>query len=118
MTLAPHSLPAASFSTWWNIRSQDGRPVRLPDCDFGPQLNFVGAFTGNSCLGMKWSVEGLGPRLKPKNLLDAMRSTRAKRLGLKAGPPPAPPAPPPAPLPPPPAPPAPPQALYRVRPKH
>lgn len=103
---------AAANNTWWNIYSSRGTDLNLPDCDFGPLLNFVGSYAppensvtpGNCirnsgvdagkllpayCPAMLWYVEQHssgkqnGPALfDPVDLFGAMLRTRADRLGL------------------------------------
>jgi hypothetical protein len=42
-------------NTYWNLKRDSGGPLLLPDCDFGPLLNFVGAFGGNGVsAGLGW----------------------------------------------------------------
>ena len=51
-------MPTAGYSTFVNIRSFEGRPILLPGCKYGPNLNFFGSFRRGkgmrSCKG--WSV--------------------------------------------------------------
>lgn len=35
---------SAANSTWWNVRPASGVAVAIPDCSFGPLLNFFGAW--------------------------------------------------------------------------
>ena len=35
--------PAGSNNTWWNIRASSGAALKLPACDFGALVNFVGS---------------------------------------------------------------------------
>lgn len=44
--LFPAPAHAAANNTWWNIYSSSGSPLALPECAFGPQLNFVGSLVG------------------------------------------------------------------------
>ncbi|PSC76403.1 Zinc finger CCCH domain-containing 64 [Micractinium conductrix] len=46
---------AASNNTYWNIHVASGAALRLPECDFGPLLTFVGR------LGPPLNDPGLGP---------------------------------------------------------
>ncbi|EFN56045.1 hypothetical protein CHLNCDRAFT_145493 [Chlorella variabilis] len=51
------------------------RPLGLPDCDFGPYLNFYGSFTGNQCAAMGWLVAPLNASM-PSNLWLAQTAAR------------------------------------------
>ena len=43
------------------VQEDDQASVGLPPCDFGPQLNFIGSFDGDSiCADMQWLVQPLG----------------------------------------------------------
>ena len=44
-------MPSAGYSTFWNIRKSDYKPVDMPGCDYGPKLNFVGNFNARKCKG-------------------------------------------------------------------
>ncbi len=43
---------------------QQPSSLQLPDCNFGPLLNFVGGFVGQRCNASGWLVAGL-PEGKP-----------------------------------------------------
>ncbi|PSC69036.1 band 7 [Micractinium conductrix] len=58
---------AGRTSTFWNLRSASGRPLRLPACDWGALLNFVGSWTGDGCPSEQWLVKALPPG-GPQNL--------------------------------------------------
>ena len=49
----PPPPPPGRTSTFWNLRSASGRPLRLPACDWGALLNFVGSWTGDG-VGEGW----------------------------------------------------------------
>jgi len=74
---------AGAYNTYWNIRATG--PVRLPQADFGPLLNFIGLKTNatnaravNSTY--QWFVEQIEPgSLCPGDLHEAMRSRRLAR---------------------------------------
>lgn len=64
---APHACPPTpplqANNTFWNLRASKSptRRLQLPDCDFGPQLTFVGQWEPPKGLPMlKW--EGAAPR--------------------------------------------------------
>lgn len=44
-----HTSPWAAgiLNTYWNLRAPGGKPVALPDCDWGAKLNFRGNFAGD-----------------------------------------------------------------------
>ncbi|KAL4433787.1 hypothetical protein ABPG75_000228 [Micractinium tetrahymenae] len=103
---------AAANNTWWNIYSSAGTDLYLPDCDFGPLLNFVGQYGPPQdcvklgrcikeggvdtsrllppyCADMLWRVEQNQnmagqrvPLFAPKDLFGAMVATRNQRLRL------------------------------------
>jgi hypothetical protein len=67
-------------------RLQDGEPatVALPPCGFGPQLNFIGSFDGDSlCGSMQWLVQPLGEDA-PADLHRGQVSERVARSALSA----------------------------------
>ncbi|KAL4435853.1 hypothetical protein ABPG77_000615 [Micractinium sp. CCAP 211/92] len=102
---------AGANNTWWNLRARSDRQLRLPPCNFGPLLNFIGppwrapvatAVTAGSAAGASdnktlpdgstpsspacasWMVEatGSGVALQPPDLHLAMRSRRLLHRGL------------------------------------
>ena len=40
---SPSLPPAAANNTWWNIRASSGAALKLPACNFGALVNFVGS---------------------------------------------------------------------------
>ena len=56
--------PTAGYSTFWNIRTSDGKPIIVPGCRYGPNLNFVGNFkSARNCTGrMVQSTSTVRPR--------------------------------------------------------
>ena len=102
---APPAPPAAANNTWWNIYSSEGTQLNLPDCSYGPLLNFVGGPYGPPDCGqgtcdlpakptlfpgfcenrVQWWVEQRqrGKRLQPPDLFAAMVDTRRDRLGRR-----------------------------------
>lgn len=38
-------------NVYWGLHTKSGRPMGLPDCGFGPMLNFVGPFVGAEVRG-------------------------------------------------------------------
>jgi len=102
------SPPAAANNTWWNIYSSRGATLYLPDCDFGPILNYVGRYgppeicerpgkcrndgdeggvagasLASYCPNMAWYVEQAERELQlfaPRDLHAAMVKTRWDRL--------------------------------------
>lgn len=99
---------AARWNTFWNLgapprgeggekdeeeqeeeegRREDGatkaQRLRLPKCDWGPLLNFAGAYRGDKCLVSDWLVEGL-ERGAPADLHAAQVAERAARQAAAA----------------------------------
>eukprot|EP00887_Chlorella_sp_A99_P000300 scaffold13.g300.t1 len=58
--LSTRGAHAGAYQTFWNLQRANGGAVPLPDCSFGPQLNFVGPYFGKACAGKQWRVEALG----------------------------------------------------------
>ena len=101
----PPALPAAANNTWWNIYSSEGTQLNLPECAYGPLLNFVGGpygppdckrdqcdlparhelFPGFCRDRLLWWVEQRerGKTLLPSDLFQAMVDTRRQRLGRR-----------------------------------
>lgn len=44
-------MPSAAYTTFWNISKEGYEPIKVPDCDYGPKLNFFGNFKGRECKG-------------------------------------------------------------------
>lgn len=72
---------AAANSTWWGIYSSNpaAPPLTLPDCTFGPLLNWVGSFDPSvrpgTCAALRWMVQQAGAnRLLPADLFSAQRA--------------------------------------------
>eukprot|EP00887_Chlorella_sp_A99_P006605 scaffold3.g6605.t1 len=79
-------LCAGAYQTFWNLTKVDGSPVQLPDCSFGPLLNFVGSYQGNRCGSMKWVVQSLQTAM-PADLYRSMlfrRKYNERQAALKA----------------------------------
>lgn len=71
------------LNTYWNLRSLSGQPVPLPDdCGFGPKLNFIGNYAGNTCPAMSWVVRPLKPT-DPPNLFRAQWLERNRRAAAQ-----------------------------------
>lgn len=66
------------LNTYWNLRAPGGKPVALPDCDWGAKLNFRGNFAGDRCPGKDWQVVPLAAGAPP-NLYLAQRMERVRR---------------------------------------
>lgn len=87
--LLPPSLlvpPAAANSTWWGIYSSlpDMALPDLPDCTYGPLLNWVGSFDSSvqpgACAALRWTVQQAGARqLAPADLFAAQRTRKRLR---------------------------------------
>ncbi len=48
MLMRLYAAIAGRGNTYWGLHSNSGRALVLPPCDFGPYLNFVGAYRGFS----------------------------------------------------------------------
>lgn len=77
---------AAANTTWWGVYSSlpATPPPPLPECTFGPLLNWVGSFAPSAqpgaCAYLRWTVEQAGARrLVPSDLLVAQRARRRLR---------------------------------------
>lgn len=82
----PRGANAGAYQTFWNLTKVDGSPVQLPDCSFGPLLNFVGSYQGNRCGSMKWVVQSLQTAM-PADLYRSMlfrRKYNERQAALKA----------------------------------
>ncbi|GBF97581.1 hypothetical protein Rsub_10717 [Raphidocelis subcapitata] len=88
----PHS---GRWATFYNVRTSGERRARLPDADWGAALTWIGPpVDGEPPPGLGWFVEAFEAAPPyPENLYEAMRATRAARLGRQGGKAPTPPKP-------------------------
>ncbi|KAL4430798.1 hypothetical protein ABPG75_006054 [Micractinium tetrahymenae] len=77
---------SAANSTWWGMSSSIPAtpPPSLPECTFGPLLNWVGSFDADvqpgACAALRWMVQQAGARqLVPADLFTAQRAHRRLR---------------------------------------
>lgn len=79
----PHT---GSYSTFWNIRSEQPYPLPEDPGEFGPRATFVGVHVDKlpeNTEKWQWFVETQSG-VQPKNLYDAMKRRRAMAHKLKA----------------------------------
>ena len=68
------------------LQAEEPAAVWLPPCDFGPILNFIGSFDGDTlCDGMQWLVQQLGEDAAA----DLHRGQVSERLARSLAPSPA-----------------------------
>ena len=63
---------AAQANTFWNLYSGDQATLPLPPCAYGPLLNFVGPFTGETASAV-WAPAQVGEGVRVPSRLAAKR---------------------------------------------